>query len=212
MRALLVVLAIAACGHPPRTSTMTTDAPSEYPGVIHDPKTLPRDFMVRQTLTIHTQRDGKPVDGELDAVLQKQGDTLLIIGLGPMDVKAFTLTQNGDRIEFAQFAGPPLPFSPRNIVIDVHRVFFKRLPAPTEPTFSGVLRGELDGEHVEEIWKDGQLRASTFTRPGSKLVGAVRVQLGEGCTPVVCEPASAMLRNEWFGYTLTIRNEGYEAL
>ncbi|CAN5901654.1 hypothetical protein BH11MYX3_BH11MYX3_01670 [soil metagenome] len=212
MRAVLVVLAITACGHPPRTSTIQTTAPSEYPGVLHDPKTFPRDFMVRQTLKIHTQRDGQPVDAELDAVVQKQGDTLLIIGLGPMDMKAFTLTQKGDQIEFVQVAGPELPFSPRNIVVDVHRVFFKRLPAPAQPGYSGVQRGELDDERVEEVWKDGQLRAATFTRPGSKLKGAIRVQLGEGCTPVACEPVSAMLRNEWFGYTLTIANEGYETL
>ncbi len=212
MRILLLSIALTACGHPPKTSTIQTDAPSEYPGVLRDPKTLPHDFMVRQSLKIHTQHDGKPVDAELDAVVQKQGDTLLVIGLGPMDTKAFTLTQKGDQIEFAQFAGPELPFSPRNIVVDVHRVFFKRLPAPAEPSYSGVLRGELDGEHVEEVWKAGQLRASTFTRPSEKLHGAIRVQLGEGCTPAACEPVSAMLRNEWFGYTLTIINEGYEAL
>ncbi len=211
MKALLMLLALAACGHPPRTSTIRTEAPSEYPGVLRDPSTFPHDFMVRQTLKIHTQHDGKPFDAELDAVVQKQGGTLLIIGLGPMDMKGFTLTQKGDQIEFVQFAGPQLPFSPRNIVVDVHRVFFKRLPAP-EPRYSGVVRGELDGEHVEELWKDGQLRASTFTRPGSALKGAIRVQLGEGCTPAACEPVSAMLRNEWFGYTLTITNESYEAL
>ncbi len=212
MRALILLVAFAACGHPPRTTRIHADAPAEYPGVLRDPRSLPHNFMVRQTLKIHTQRDGKPVDAELDAVVQKQGDTLLIVGLGPMDMKAFTLTQKGSQIELVHFAGPELPFSPRNIVVDVHRVFFMRLPAPTQPSYSGVLRGELDGEHVEETWKDGQLRASTFTRPGSKLNGAVRVQLGEGCTPAACEPGSAMLRNEWFGYTLTIVNEGYEAL
>lgn len=206
-------LALAACGHPPRQSTISASAPAEYPGVLHDPSTLAQNFMVRQSLKIHTQRDGKPVDAELDAVVQKQGDTLLVIGLGPMDVKAFTLTHKADKIEFVQLVGPELPFSPRNIVVDVHRVFFKRLPAPTDAHYSGVLKGELDGEHVEETWQEGQLRASVFTRPGEpKLKGAIRVQLGAGCEPAHCEPVSATLRNEWFGYTLTIVNEGYERL
>jgi hypothetical protein len=193
-----------------------TGAPSEYPGLLHDPRTLQPDFMVEQSLTIRTVRDGKPVEVELDAVLQKQGETLLIVGLGPMSTKAFTLTQRGDRIELVQFMGPELPFSPRNIVVDVHRVYFKRLPAPheagSEAGYSGVRRGELDGEIVEETWRDGELRATTFTRPGSTLKGAIRVELGPGCAPSRCEPESATLRNEWFGYTLTIASEGHERL
>ena len=215
LRAFLCIglcLGLAGCTHPDRRSVIRTSAPSEYPGVLHDPRTLLQDFMVRQSLTIRTQRDGKPIEAELDAVLQKQGDTLAIVGLGPMNAKAFTLTQRGDRIEFVQFMGPELPFSPRNIVVDVHRVYFKRLPAPREDSYSGVLRGELDGESVEETWRDGQLRASIFTRPGSRLKGAIRVERGPGCDRSRCEPESATLRNEWFGYTLTIVNEGYERL
>jgi hypothetical protein len=208
MKAALILL--AACGGDTRHAEIPTTAPAEYPGVLHAPATLHPDFMVRQTLTIHTQRDGKPVDAELEAVLQKQGDTLLILGFGPMNVKAFTLSEKGDKITFDQFMGPKLPFSPRNIVVDVHRVFFMRLPAPTDPKFTGTQQGELDGEHVEETWKDGELRASVFTRPEMK--GAIRVQLSEGCGISHCEPASATLRNEWFGYTLGIKNEDFDRL
>lgn len=203
---------LAGCGHPGRKTVISTTDPAEYPCVLHDPRTLPHDFLVRQSLTIRTQRDGKSMEWQLDAVVQKQRDMLLIVGFGPMSVKAFTLTHRGDRIELAQFMGPELPFSPRNVVVDVHRVFFKRLPAPTQASHSGAVRGELDGETVEETWRDGQLRASVFTRPGSTLRGAIRIELGPGCTPIRCEPESATLHNEWFGYTLTIANEGYERL
>ncbi|MBA3455359.1 MAG: DUF3261 domain-containing protein [Deltaproteobacteria bacterium] len=211
--ALFAWVTVAACGGPPkRQSVILTGAPSEYPGVLPDPRTLPQDFMVRQTLTIRTKSDGKPVEAELDAVLQKQGDTLLIVGFGPMNAKAFTLTHRGDRVEFAQFMGRELPFSPRNVVLDVHRVYFKRLPTPSEPRYTGVRRGELDGESLEETWQDGQLRGTVFTRPGSKLVGAIRVERGPGCDPTHCEPESATLINEWFGYTLSIVSEDYERL
>lgn len=203
---------LAGCTHPVRSTVISTTDPADYPCVLHDPRTLPYDFMVRQSLTITARRDGKPVTGQLDAVVQKQGDTLLIVGFGPMNVKAFTLTHRGDRIELAQFMGPELPFSPRNVVVDVHRVFFKRLPAPAQAGYSGVVRGELDGELVEETWQGGQLRARVFTRPGSALHGAIRIELGPGCDPVHCEPESATLHNEWFDYTLTIVNEGYERL
>jgi hypothetical protein len=200
------------CGGRERTAILSASAASDYPCVLHDPRELGRDFMVRQSLAIHAERDGKPVDGQFDAIVQKRGDTLLIVGFGPMNVKAFTLEQRGDRIEFHQFMGPELPFSPRNIIVDVHRVFFKHLPAPTEHGYTGVVRGELDGETVEETWRDGELRAAAFTRPGSALRGAVRVELGPGCVPGTCEPESATLRNEWFGYTLTVSNDGYEQL
>jgi hypothetical protein len=201
----------AGCGGRERTAILSASGPSDYPCVLHDPSTLGRDFMVRQSLAIHAERNGEPVDGQFDAIVQKRGDTLLIVGFGPMNVKAFTLEQRGDRVEFHQFVGPELPFSPRYILVDVHRVFFKHLPAP-EHGHSGVLRGELDGETVGETWRDGQLRAAVFTRPGSALRGAIRVDLGPGCLPNACEPESATLHNEWFGYTLTISNDGYEQL
>lgn len=209
--AALALVGLAACSEPARTTVISAAAPADYPCVLHDPATLHPDFLVRQNLAIHTRRNGKPIDGGFDAILQKQGDTLLIVGFGPMNVKAFTLTQRGDRIEFVQFMGPDLPFSPRNVMVDVHRVFFKHLPPPAAG-YSGVVRGALDGEQVEQTWRDGELRAIVFTRPGSALRGAVRVELGPGCTPAACEPASATLHNEWFGYTLAITNEGYERL
>src|SRR5262249_55424302 len=83
------------------------------------------------------------------------------------------------------FMGPELPFSPRNVVVDVHRVFFKRLPAPPQAGYSGVVRGELDDETVEETWRDGQLRASAFTRPGGGRFASSwgRAALGRGASP-----------------------------
>lgn len=223
--AIALAAVVAACGPQTRTRVISAAAPAEYPCVLRAPATLPHDFLVRQSLTIHARRDGKPdgemIEGQFDAIVQKQGDTLLLVGFGPMNVKAFTLSQQGDRIEFQQFVGPALPFSPRNVLVDVHRVYFKRLPAPPAG-FSGVHRGELDGETVEETWQAGELREVVFARPGGTthrpdgttvpLRGAIRIALGPGCTAAACEPQTATLRNEWFDYTLTITNEGYERL
>ena len=209
-----VLVAVTACGSSVRRTAMLTTDPSEYPCVLHDPHTIAHELMVRQTITINAQHEGKPVEASFEAVLQKQGDTILIVGFGPMNVKAFIIKQVGNRIELEQYLGPQLPFSPRNVVVDVHRVFFKHLPLPAgeAASYSGVRHGELDGETVEETWHDGQLRAAVFTRPGSKLHGAIRVELGAGCVANRCEPESATLHNEWFGYTLSIANEVYEAL
>jgi hypothetical protein len=208
--AVSTVLA-GGCGHRDRRWVISTTAPAEYPGVLHAPASLGGDFSVRQSLTIRTRRDGEPVEVTLDAVLQKQGDTLLIVGFGPMNARAFTLEQKDDRLEVEQYLGPDLPFSPRNVVLDVHRVYFKRLPPPAEG-FTGVTRGELDGEQVEETWVDGELRRRVFTRPGSACEGAVQVELGAGCGPRFCEPVTASLTNEWFGYSVDLVNEDYQRL
>ena len=210
-RALLAIVLACGGGQRPLVVISTSD-PAEYPGVLHDPRTLPRDFMVRQSLKLDTKANGKRLEAEFDAVVQKQGDKLLVLGLGPMNMKVFTITQLGSRIEFQQYRGPKMPFSPRNIVLDVHRVFFKRLPPPADAKYSGVLRGELDGEHVEETWQGGEVRERVFTRPGSAFRGAVRIALGPGCTGSLCEPETATIRNEWFDYTLAIENNGYETL
>ncbi|MBL0215432.1 MAG: hypothetical protein IPQ07_16295 [Myxococcales bacterium] len=206
------MLALAACGHPPRQSTISASAPAEYPGVLHDPSTIAQNFMVRQSLKIRTQRDGSPSTRSSMPWCRSRRHA-------PRDRprpdgrQGVHAHPQGRQDRVRQLVGPELPFSPRNIVVDVHRVFFKRLPAPTDAHYSGVLKGELDGEHVEETWQEGQLRASVFTRPGEpKLKGAIRVQLGAGCEPAHCEPVSATLRNGWFGYRLTIVNEGYERL
>lgn len=217
LRSLVLVLATGAtaCGgsHPP--VVMSTHDPAEYPFVLLDPKAVTQNFMVRQNLKIHAVVKGEAHDGEFDAVLQKQGDSLVIIGFGPMNVKAFTLEQHGDQIKFEQFMGPKLPFSPRNVVVDVQRVFFKHLPPPTtdgasDAKFSGQVHGELDGETLDETWTDGQLRAIVAARPAMK--GAIRVELGPGCTAARCEPENATLRNEWFDYTLRIANEDFQPL
>ena len=240
---MAVAAVVISCGPTLHTSMSTTDR-AEYPCVLHDPSTLHPDFMVRQTVAVHAVADGKSIHRQFDAVLQKQGDTLLMIGLGPANVKGFTLQQKDDRsidptphsllgsavtlgnpwrgthpgragvIEFKQFMGPALPFSPRNMLVDVHRVYFKRLPPRGDGApDTGVRRGELDGEMVEETWKDGNLRSVMFTRPDHpELHGAIRIEMGPGCQRNACAPDAIQLQNEWFHYRLEIINGDYERL
>ncbi len=209
MRGWAFLVVLAACGGASRRYTFATNAASEYPCVLHPPASLPGSLFVRQRLSITAVREGRPFTGELEAVVQKSGDTLTIIGLGPMSVRAFSLVQRADRIEVEQHLGGELPFSPRNVVVDVHRVYWKRLPGP--PPVDGVRRGSLDGEELEETWRGGELVALSFSRPGA-FEGSVRVELGPGCSATACEPASATLYNEWFHYTLEIENDAYERL
>lgn len=205
-RALLFVvasMALAACSPASPAKSAEPDT-TEYPCVLHEPRSLTPDFAVDQHVVV---KKGDRT-GEFDGVLQKRGDELLVVGLGPMGVRAFVLRQEGTAIHFEQSMGPSLPFPPRNVLVDVHRAFFKRLPSPPA---DGEHHGRLDGEDVTEIWRAGSLVERRYERPSFR-PGAVRVRYGPGCTAESCEPATIEVLNDWFGYELRITNGRFTRL
>ena len=190
----LVLLLLAACSAPkPPAGDLT------YPGVLHPASELSPDFVVEQ----HIEAKKNDKTGGFDAVLQKKGADLTIVGLGPMGIRAFVLKQVDDDATFEQTMGPTFPFPPRNVLMDIHRAFFKRLP-------SGSTEGKLDDEDVTEVWKNDNLVERSYRR--SDRAGAVRVFYKEGCTRAQCAPTSLRLVNEWFGYELTIENRRFQFL
>lgn len=203
--ALLLAGATIACG-----PSMPAEAPEgelRYPGILHAPGELSPDFAVEQHVEI---RKGEGTGG-FDAVLQKRAGELVIVGLGPMGIRAFTLKQVGDEAVFEQAMGPKFPFPPRNVLVDIHRAFFKRLPAPPGGFPDGVHEGELDEERVVETWRGGELRERAYHRPSFR-PGAVRVTYGPGCRADRCEPATVRIDNGWFGYRLDIENRSFTPL
>lgn len=197
-RALLLIF--FGCGaRPPADAT----AQREYPCVLHPPSELAPDFVVEQH--VEASKDGH--SGSFDAVVQKRGDELLVVGLGPMGIRAFVLRQRGTELTAEQRIGPAPPFPPRNVIIDVHRVFFKRLAGGAP---DGVRTGELDDEDVVEVWRGGELVERRFSRPG--FAGAVKIAFGPGCRADRCEPVNVHLVNEWFGYELRIDNRRFHAI
>lgn len=190
----------SACGSPPPPR----DAKMSYPCILHAPIELSPDIVVEQHVVA---RHGEH-EGAFDAVVQKRGAELLVVGLGPLNTRAFVLRQEGDGVRFEQRMGPALPFPPRNVLVDVHRAFFKRLPTAGP---DGVFGGAIDDEVVTETWRGGELVERRFARadrPGR----AVRVIYGPGCRSDACEPATMRVINEWFGYELAIENRRFTRL
>jgi hypothetical protein len=159
------------------------------------------DFSVHQ----HIEATSHGRSGSFDAVVQKQGDKLLIVGLGPASVRMFVLEQTEKGITFEQSFGPTLPFPPRNIVVDVHRAFFKGLPP--DPA-GGTRTGTVDDEEVREIWQGENLLERRFTRADRK--DPVTVTYGPGCTRSRCAFTRITLDNPWFAYKLVLENDSYE--
>jgi Protein of unknown function (DUF3261) len=207
MRSALVLVlgVVGGCGGA-RSMPQGERSEAIYPGVLHPPSELSPDLVVEQH--VEASKDGQT--GSFDAVVQKRGGELLMVGLGPMGIRAFVIKQVGTAIEVEQRMGPRLPFPARNVVVDVHRVFFKRLVV-SDGAPDGELRGQIDDEDVVELWHEGSLVERRFSRPRERS-GAVRVTYGPGCGVTRCEPATVRLVNEWFGYELRIDNRRYHAL
>ena len=81
---------------------------------------LRANLMMRQHVTV------KWADREesFDAVLQKRGGVLLLLGLGPMNTVGFKLTLDRKGVSFDNLSGRELPFRPERILADVQRVFY----------------------------------------------------------------------------------------
>jgi Protein of unknown function (DUF3261) len=216
-RAVVIAIAFAsgacfACGSSSAREPSTSSGEAvDYPGILHPPSELSPDFVVEQ----HVELAKGDRHGGFDGVLQKRGSELVVVGLGPAGVRAFVLRQEGTEARFEQSMGPPLPFPPRNVLIDIHRAFFKRLAfagaSADGRARDGVERGSLDGEEVTEIWRAGALVERRFVRDAFRK-GAVRVLYGPGCGTDRCEPQTVRIINEWFGYTIFIENRRYHSL
>ena len=189
---------LAGCG-PAQPKLVAPQA--EDPGVLRPPAELHPDFSVHQ----HIQASSRGHTGSFDAVVQKQGDKLVVVGLGPASVRMFVLEQTAKGITFEQSFGPTLPFPPRNIVVDVHRAFFKGLPP--DPV-GGTRTGTVDGEEVREIWQGENLAERRFLRADRK--DPITVTYGPGCTRARCAPTRIVLVNPWFDYELVLENDSYE--
>lgn len=162
-------------------------------------------FLYRQRVT--ARRPGHD-EVSFDAVLQKQGDTLTMLGLTPFGTRAFVLQQRGLAVEFTSYMPGELPFPPRFILLDLHRTLFVTLGA--QPP-DGERRGVRDGESVREVWRGGRLMERRYERVDGHPAGAIEVRY-EGGMAGQEPPDTVEYRNGWYGYALTITTLARQAL
>ncbi len=179
----------------PRSDANAPQAP-RYPGELVDVSEIRGAFMWEQEIV--TSYGG--LSRSLRAVVQKSGEGLDVIGLTPFGTRAFLLSQRGKTHSFESFVDEALPFEPRAILLDVHRVFFLALARPESG--DGHITGELFGEQVSETWRDGRLFERRFRRPGGP-AGEIVITYAGGMRGL--KPARQIeLENEWYGYHLEI--------
>ncbi|HET8932373.1 MAG TPA: DUF3261 domain-containing protein [Polyangiales bacterium] len=173
------------------------------PPQLRAPSALRFDFQWRQRVTAHWPTGVQ----SFEAVLQKRGGELMLVGLSPLGLPGFVFRLNEAReLSVENRTGQGLPFEPAYVVADVQRVFFPWLGA-VAPGFSGDRAGELAGTQVSEHYRAGQLEERTFTR--STPAGSERVEIrfmnAEHPRQASQDaPDRAELRNQLLSYELVI--------
>ena len=203
----LFALLLAGCG---AAATPTQRPPPAYPGALvapsqlRSPPALGEAFALDERVRAETPRGNQ----EFRAVLQKRGDTLVLVGLGPHGGRGFVLTERGDEVDFESHLPEELPFPPRFILHDIQRAWFLGLEGPLP---DGEHRAEIDGEEVVERWRGGRLRERTFRRLDGRPAGVIRVEY-EGGLGGDEPPSVVRYDNGWFGYRLVLTTLSHQRI
>lgn len=172
----------------------------DYPGVLRAPETLPQDGVWRQRVTASW---GEDEQNGFDAVLQKSGDTLTVLGLSPMGSMGFAIVLSGNEIDVTNHTQREMSIPPHFILLDVQRCFYPWLPVSAAFGIDGRYEGEVDGEHVVEVLEAGKLKERTFTRLDGAPPGEIRVTY-RWTRDDWHVPGEVVLDNGWFGYRLRV--------
>ncbi len=182
---------MAACASPPRPRLVDAD----YPGELRAVSDLSIDVLWRQRVSAQWG------DGErrgFDAVVQKRGDELTVLGLSPVGV-GFAIELHDGEVSLQNNTSEPLPFPPRFILLDVQRAFYPWLAGEG----AGERSAEVDGELVSERWEGGRLLERRFRRVDGEPSGEIVVR-HTWADPRWAAPGRTVVDNHWFGYRLVI--------
>lgn len=188
----IAVFVLGAC-----RSTRTQDVSLlESPGVLRAATSLEQQAVWQQRVVAHWG------DGEaygFDAVIQRAGESLTILGLSLAGSVGFSIVLSAGEVELVNNMPDDFPFPPRNVLMDVQRAFYPWL-AP------GTTEGIVDGDRIAEIWNDGKLVERTFSRLDGVPAGVITIRYGWGDSSAHL-PSSTVLDNGWFGYQLEIETQ-----
>jgi len=181
---------------------------SGYPTHLVSPSSVPGDWVLEQEVAV-THQEGQ---NRFQGVVQKRGDELLLLVLGPASRPALTIRQRGDAVEVTRHVPVTLPFPARFMIHDVHRAWMR--PAGTPPPGGrGTARREAHGEEIVETWSAGRVEARSYRRLDAAPAGRIEVRYGEpGLAPgplAAPVPDPVVIDNGWFGYELRITTNRY---
>lgn len=176
-----------------------------YPGTLQPASQLTTQAVWQQRVAAVWQPPGQePQERGFDAALQRQGETLTVIGLSPLGTVGFSIQQTNADIDVVNNIEDQFVIPPRFILLDVQRTFFPwACPDWIAQPPDGTRTGQLANEEITETWLGGQLQHRTFRRLDNQPPGLITVTY-EWQQPNWALPSRAILDNAWFGYRLTI--------
>jgi hypothetical protein len=197
-----LVVASACASAPPRPAARPD------PSVLHASGEYPGAFLDRQhiTATYGTRK------ASFDAVLQKRENELVLLGMTPFGSRAFVLKQTGLDVSFESFVPQELPFPPRYILFDVHRVFFDGIATGAQALADGSHEATRDGEQLTERWQDGRLWQRRIRRLNGDPAGEIVIDYDGGMPAGGPPPAHVGFANGWYGYRLDIDTQSHQPL
>ena len=119
------------------------DERSECPGALVPTQQIEGEFRWRQRVRVQAE----DLDWRLTLVVQKRGDTLILVGLDAFGAKEFVLTQNGSDVVVERPRGR-LPLPPINLLRDLHRARFSRGAATSDDGVT-LLRSDDGGVTIQ---------------------------------------------------------------
>jgi len=196
---LAVTLAGCCLTAPPTLSDL------HYPGTLQSPTKLPTEAVWQQHVVAAWRPPGQAEqERSFDAALQRQGETLTVVGLSPLGTVGFSIQQSDSGIAVVNNIEDQLAVPPEFILLDVQRTFFPwNCPEWQERPVDGIRRGQTEDEEILETWRDGRLQQRSFRRLDNQPEGLITVTY-DWQQPDWVLPTRATLDNAWFGYQLTI--------
>jgi hypothetical protein len=177
----------------------------ESAGALVSTQQIPGHFSIRQQLQYRYGAER----GSFEAVVQKLCDEVVVIGFAPFGAPAFTIHQRGIEVRVESHLPGPWPFSPDNILLDVHRTFF--LPLPETPPPDGSHATTFGRSHVRERWESGRLIERRIRRTKEDDSDTIIITYVGGARHGV--PAREIrLENGIHGYRIDIAVLAYEQL
>jgi len=93
-------------------------------------------------------------DVSFECVVELSLDKLRVTGMTTYSPRAFVVEQDGVEVHSRRLMPRDVPFEPTQVLFDIHRIFFRGLPAPQSDGTHELLD---HGEVVREVWKDGHV-------------------------------------------------------
>ena len=194
-----VLLAALACAQPAPAPVGSREAALR--DQLIPTRQIKAGFFARQRLRF---RSGER-SGSIAAVVQVECGTLTIVGLTPIGTRLFTIQQRGLDVQIDPVEVPDWPFSPLDVLLDVHRSLLYPVADPPLPDGRHAVR--VRGLETIEVWEHGQLRERVVPETRGAARGRFSIRY-----PVAGATGPVQLSSELYDYAIEVETIESHAL